>query len=128
MAKKVRLTTWRKDSWVKYDSEKRDIIDNEGRTQIIFLNANSIQNEMWEIYKEPILDDKEKEYLSAVIKPFRNRTKGISKEPYTTHKECEYILIALNNMEIFTLPVFAKGSMYKGMEANKEYTLEELGL
>ena len=126
--KKVRLTRWRKGSWVEYDSEKRDIIDNEGRAQIIFLNATSIQNEEWEIYEESILDDKEKEYLSAVIKPFRNRTKGISKESYTAHKECEYILIALNNMEIFTLPLFAKGSMYKGMKVSKDYSMEELGL
>ena len=30
--------------------------------------------------------------------------------------------------ETFDLPCFKKGTMYKGMEEYKEYTLEELGL
>lgn len=30
--------------------------------------------------------------------------------------------------ECINLPFFRKDEMYKGMEANKEYTLEELGL
>lgn len=42
--------------------------------------------------KEPVLDDVEKEYLSAVIKPFRNRIKYISKVSYFDdeyiHKRC----------------------------------------
>lgn len=29
---------------------------------------------------------------------------------------------------IFSLPFFEKGTMYKGMETDKRYTLEELGL
>ena len=44
----------------------------------------------------------------------------------------EYILGELDNKDdviyAFTLPYFPKGSMYKGMETNKKYTLEELGL
>ena len=31
-------------------------------------------------------------------------------------------------VDTFTLPYFPKGNMYKGMETNKKYTLEELGL
>lgn len=33
-----------------------------------------------EEHKEPILDEEEKEYLSAVIRPFRNRIHFISKQ------------------------------------------------
>ena len=33
-----------------------------------------------------------------------------------------------NNSEGIDLPSFWKETMYKGMELNKEYTLEELGL
>lgn len=79
---------------------------------------------------KPILDEKEKEYLSNVIKPFRNRIAYIMKcEDFTG----EYIEIDLKDYcdeipDIVMFPYFKKGTMYKGMEVNKEYTLEELGL
>lgn len=37
------------------------------------------------------------------------------------------LLIDLTH-DVITLPRFMKGTMYKGMKADKEYTLEELGL
>ena len=73
---------------------------------------------------EPILDDTERAYLSAVIKPFRNRVKYIKKIDYACE---EYIHIQLNS-EWTILPHFRKGTMYKGMEVGRKYTLEELGL
>lgn len=80
------------------------------------------------IYKreEPILDDKEKEYLGNVIRPFRNEVIYIVKKIYN-HREKEYIAINLKNDTIF-LPNFKENTMYKNMKINKEYTLEELGL
>lgn len=79
------------------------------------------------IYKreEPILDDKEKEYLSAVIKPFRDRINFIRKYEYF---EEDHIIIWYDNISEIKLPTFKKGTRYKGMKLNKEYTLEELGL
>ena len=77
-----------------------------------------------EEYKPEILTDKEKAYLSAVIKPFRNNVKSIRKVRSITKG---FILIELK-CEVFSLPLFEAGTMYKGMEANKKYTLEELGL
>ena len=78
------------------------------------------------IYKreEPILDDKEKEYLSNFIKPFRNKVEHIVKDGNSTK---EYIVINLKDESIY-LPYFKKDTMYKNMELDKEYTLEELGL
>ena len=80
------------------------------------------------IYKreEPILDDKEKEYLSGDIRPFRYEVIYIVKKIYN-HREKEYIAINLKNDTIF-LPNFKENTMYKNMKINKEYTLEELGL
>ena len=75
--------------------------------------------------KEPVLDDVEKEYLSAVIRPFRSRIKYISKETTCIHNH--YIFIDLGSDDI-ALPIFSNKTMYKGMEADKEYTLKELGL
>lgn len=78
------------------------------------------------IYKAPqeILDKEEKEYLSAVIKPFKNKVVYIKKH---TANRYEWIGISLDN-GCFAFPDFDKGTMYKGMEPDKEYTLEELGL
>ena len=77
-------------------------------------------------YKPPILDDVEKAYLSAVIKPFRDRVKYITKYIYPAKEE--YLLIVMYNGERMSFPTFKKETMYKGMKVYEEYTLEEHGL
>ena len=79
-------------------------------------------------YKPPILDDVEKAYLSAVIKPFRKEIECIEKVR-SYYDENEYIHIAMKKDDDYCeLPWFSKDTMYKGMEPGKRYTLEELGL
>ena len=80
---------------------------------------------------EPILDDAEKRYLSAVIKPFRDRVKYIEKmfEDHLRGDQDCYIFIRFNDGNFdMNFPVFRESIMYKGMERYKKYTLEELGL
>jgi len=79
------------------------------------------------IYKieEPILDEKEKEYLGNVIKPFRCKIAYITKKDNTVG---EFIHIQLKNGDWTYLPNFKEDTMYKNMELAKKYTLEELGL
>lgn len=77
-------------------------------------------------YDSKILDDVEKVYLSAVIKPFKKDIKYIEKWFWVSSSE--YIRICFQNNETLSFPKFKKGTMYKGMELNKRYTLEELGL
>lgn len=77
-----------------------------------------------------ILDDAEKRYLSAVIRPFRDSIRCISKRSLGN---IENILIfydatAAGYEKYIELPYFKKGTMYKGMESNRDYTLEDLGL
>lgn len=79
-------------------------------------------------YKDPILDDKEKEYLSAVIKPFRKDVQGIRKNGSCFSSEMEMIVVILKNGGSMIFPYFKKGTMYKGIQINKKYTLKELGL
>ena len=81
-----------------------------------------------EEYKPPILTDKEKAYLSAVIKPFRKRIEYIEKTDNYYVDGKQFLSIGLVTDDHCYLPFFKKGTMYKGMEANKAYTLEELGL
>lgn len=79
--------------------------------------------------KKEILDEVEKEYLRAVIKPFRKRIKKIVK--YFVRFDSghyDFIDIYLISGEEITFPYFEQNTMYKGMISGKEYTLEELGL
>ncbi len=79
-------------------------------------------------HKEPILDDVEKEYLSNVIKPFRNRVTSISKDK-DAKDAIYYIAIRIDDGRDFCfLPYFKSNRMYKNMEIGCDYTLKELGL
>ena len=78
-------------------------------------------------YKEPILDETEKEYLSAVIRPFRNHVTSVRK----WFNGIDYqILISLDKADnLCQLPRFPLSSeMYRGMDSKKWYSLQELGL
>lgn len=77
--------------------------------------------------KEEILDETEKRYLRSVIKPFRDRVQNITKWKLT-QIDTYFIKIRLKNGETLSFPKFTSKTMYKGMEKDEEYTLEELGL
>ena len=72
-----------------------------------------------------ILDDSEKRYLSAVIRPFRDEVRSVKKRLKINGKE-EYLVIDAGHLMFF--PDFEANTMYKGMDLHKKYTLEELGL
>ncbi len=80
-----------------------------------------------EEYKDPILADAEREYLKAVIRPFRNKIDTISKFQ-TWDDSSQYIYISMKDRRWSNLPCFPKGTMYKGMKEGKHYSLKELGL
>lgn len=87
----------------------------------------NIMNWLLEEYKEPVLDDAEREYLSAVIKPFRKMIAYIVKaQDFDDGKQC--IRIILQNGDGMHFPYLDDDAMYKGMEVNKDYSLKELGL
>ena len=75
-----------------------------------------------------ILSDKEKEYLSAVIKPFRDKVDYVKKYSFDGGEKESIGISFKNDNGYFSFPVFKKGTMYAGMERYKKYTLEELGL
>lgn len=80
-----------------------------------------------EEYVPDILTDKEKDYLSSVIKPFREEVKSIKK--IDIEKDEQQLQLQIPNaLVIMDFPLFKKGAMYRGMEEGREYTLEELGL
>ena len=120
--KKVRRKKWDSREYVYIENKN---LNYSGRAYC--LDDSFLLDNNWELYKEPILDKKEKEYLSAVIKPFKIRC--ITKSE-TISDLSEFITICLDNDEDehITLPYFKKGTMYKGMKPDKNYTLKELGL
>ena len=86
--------------------------------------------------EEPILDEAGRKYLSGVIRPFRDNIKSIKKVAFTAFGEFIRIVKKDNvvgsegnsrNIKI-DLPPFKKGTMYKKMVLNKEYTLDDLNL
>lgn len=76
-----------------------------------------------------ILNDSEKKYLSAVIKPFRDRAAFICKVNTLERYGTQRIDIAFTDESVdMELPIFESGTMYKGMDLGNQYTPEELGL
>lgn len=94
------------------------------------LFSNEFLNQ--EIEVEDTLTKEEKEYLKAVIEPFKNKIQYItySKTVFLDGFETRNIEICVLEHEThpcyYELPTI-KG-FFEGMELDKEYTLEELGL
>lgn len=74
-----------------------------------------------------ILTDKERDYLKGVIYPVRDKVEEIIKFRNSTFS-IEYIKIYLKDCDNISLYKFETNTQFKGMEANKEYTLKDLGL
>lgn len=87
--------------------------------------TGTIEVENGFIQEKGILDETEKRYLKAVIRPFKNRVISICKSVNSVG--FYYILIKLKK-DIILFPDFEKDTMYNGMKENKDYTLKELGL
>ena len=117
-----------KIKWI--DHESMEIYADDGVLRMTS-NSNAILlrglvNWLEQKYqKPPILDGEERKYLSAVIKPWRDRVKSIIKAQYSEKEE--FIGFDIGSRYI-CFPPFKKGTMYKGMELNKEYKLEDLKL
>ena len=85
---------------------------------------------LFEDSEKTVLDEKEREYLSSVIKPFRKSVIYISKIEKGYNPDICFIVIVLNGSEKINLPYFdiKKSDMYAGMKPFVKYSLEELGL
>ena len=125
----------------KYDLNFNCIISNSLTKDVtLMINIHELTKEEMKIIRkgqvgklkltleaeEPILDEAERKYLSDVIRPFRDDVEFICKNG--TNVDSEYINIGYYKNDNTLLPCFKKGSMYKNMELNKKYTLEDLQL
>ena len=110
------------NGWARVYLNYGELEDNEG--EIIKIERPVKYETIYEAPKQ-ILDKEEKKYLENVIRPFRDRVKRIYK--YSADVK-EYIAIEIQADDAIWLPYFDTGTMYKGMEAGKGYSIQELGL
>lgn len=93
------------------------------------LYSDKFLNQTIEVGAPDILDKKEKEYLSAVIKPFRDRIISIAKITAScNNREAILITYTETSTRDFRLPDFPKYTMYNNMSNGIAYKIEELGL
>jgi hypothetical protein len=112
-------------------------IESDGcPTRLVGLDNEAVKKVMaYQTPKKPILDDSEKKYLESALRPFKDRIGYIAIINWADGKACHSILrvridpeeptYSTNSM---SFPPFDEGTMYKGMEIDKRYTPEELGL
>lgn len=124
---KVRNADWKDGLYLLKEENK---IRFSEKIKAKYLNDTDLNYGSWELYKEPILNDEEKEYISNVIKPFKNRVCYIIKcDILLLSYNEEFIQICVNSYNHYiNLPIFTKGSMYKNMKSWYKYSLKELGL
>ena len=113
----------------------KDEIINSSITEVFIKYTGRVQHSHgecieWLLTERTILDKEEKEYLSVVIIPFRNKVSTIEKKTWHSGNDIYECLKIKFNQPIGSLvfPLFKQGTKYKGMKANKDYTLKELGL
>lgn len=92
---------------------------------------DEILNKEFKIKDEPLLNNKEKEYLRNVIKPFRDRVFYIEKINDVSFQHIKIVVDSLNKnsfCDIICLPRFKTGTQYKFLKLDIQYKLKDLGL
>ena len=130
--KKVRNTNWIDELYLY--TENKTICFSEPCTAK-YLTTDDLNQCSWELYKEATLSEEEKEYLSNVIKPFKNRVTSIIKKNYCLLSNESFIQInvecsndTVTWFEKINIPNFMTPYMYKNMETNYAYTIKGLDL
>ena len=86
---------------------------------------NDILNGQYKIVKLSFpLTKEEKDYLSEVIKPFRDKIEYIKRLTFDSVDSIQVI----TEKGVTAVLFFETDTRYKNMEPDREYTLEELGL
>lgn len=146
MKRKIKLRDMTKEQWDANRDSLCKFKKMQSCDECIFKFINCLKSsykELWIYHKDlysdkfldqeieidipDILDEKEKEYLSNVIKPFRDEIDCIFKHKNDmTFKS--YISIKLKDKSYVHFPDLKDNKMYAKMELDYYYTLEELDL
>ena len=131
---------------IEMKKQPKNLIDDNGRSyhwdeveQTYIVKGTHIGITAYDLatgmfsYLAPVLDGVEKRYLRGVIRPFRERVDMIQKNK-SSLDGFEYIRMCVRFpgsgalQSNLILPAFKSGTMYAGMELEKDYTLAELEL
>lgn len=120
------------DSWDSLDNYEDDLRNTYGYEDLDIVAvsladtfSSADKHIIWS--GEDYLDKVEKEYLKAVVKPFRESVKSIEKcHNFKDTKEFICINLKGDEQPIY-LPYFSKGTMYKNL-GDEPRTLKELGI
>ena len=127
--KKVRRKCWAKDCFIEFDENK--VLSYVGTIYTVsyVLSLEDLTATNWEMYHKFILDIGEREYLTNIIRPFKQKVLWVCKQKSGSRPSHCFLVIGLKNaISDIWLPPFKANSMYKNMKLDKHYTLEELGL
>lgn len=85
-----------------------------------------------DIYNPRVLDNAERNYLKTVLKPFHENVAYVEKVHYypingDTSSSLAFLFIKLHDGKL-EFPNFDSRKMYLGMELNKKYKMDELGI
>lgn len=98
---------------------------SEDSTVPISTILNDILNGQYKIVKLPLaLTKEEKNYLSEVVKPFRDKIEYIKRLTSDSWDSIQMI----TDKGVTAVLFFETDTRYKNMEPDREYTLQELGL
>lgn len=96
-------------------------------SDVLFKNV-TWENSPIQFRDDEPLTPKEREYLKFVFRPFASHIAYVKK---ISVDNSEYIWVYIwngGNATSMTFPGFEKGTMFKGMNLKKMYTLKELGI
>lgn len=117
------LTSFDEDLTNNYADSQYDImrVMNQSIGSLGYVN----QKEEWDWERaENILTEKERDYLTFVLKPFKDDIQYIIK----THCTEDYLKIVMNDNDSMSFPYLKNNDMYKDMKKDTPYTLKELKL
>ena len=87
-------TNWEKCIFYNVSCDDCNVIECLIKNKDLLYSDNFLNQELEiKLEDEPILTEKEREYLNAVIKPFRNRVVWIKKQDY--YPDGQYIKIEI---------------------------------
>jgi hypothetical protein len=117
------------DTELHWISFAKEYLTKEGNSILFKLRKETIFLSRSFYYYISPLDEIEKEYLRNVIKPFRKEVVCIKKIEME-HELKQRIIIKMKDGWDMAFPLFDRREkkMYRGMDLNRCYTIEELGL
>ena len=101
------------------------IAEFEANMAIVLKVERPTYETLYEI--KELLNEKERKFLTGFVELYRDKIIKIKKIGIR-NKDIEFVCLYIKNGPNIKLPIYKKGTMYKGMEIDKGYTLEELGL